>query len=435
MSRTSMGFNVVQSALLRPARIRLERWLDAKVDAVATQSARREIDAERKSDLTTPRYWGPGERLTVAPAAVVNDALFNTVSGTIIVGEHASFGHGVALLTGTLDTTSTGRDRQLAIPDSGHDIVVCPGVCIASRAIVVGPCRIGANAIVAAGAVVTADVPPDAIVAGVPARLIGWRGDGSRRPPSVELITDVGTLSAHPHDKVITPYLREYGSWEKDDRSLLEAELEPGAVAIDVGANIGYMTVAAARAVGRDGTVISVEPHPDNVALLRANVARNGFDDRVRVIAAAAWDAPGTVDLAECEENTGDHRVQTLQGERRVLSVVAVRLDEIVPDPVRLAVIKLDTQASEHHVLRGATRLLSRQRPVILCEYWPQGLRERGEDPLEVLALFRSLGYEAEVPTEPELSALDDASFAETIHRRSNRSEGGFVTLRLCPRS
>lgn len=48
------------------------------------------------------------------------------------------------------------------------------------------------------------------------------------------------------------------------------------------------MTLAAARAVGSRGTVIAVEPHPDNVALLRANVNRNGVADWVKVIDAAA---------------------------------------------------------------------------------------------------------------------------------------------------
>lgn len=96
-----------------------------------------------------------------------------------------------------------------------------------------------------------------------------------------------------------------------------------------------------------------------------------------------------------------------------------------------VAVIKLDTQASEHHVLRGATALLSRDRPVILCEYWPQGLRERGEDPLDVLATFRRLGYAVEVPDKPEMAALDDMVLTEAVHSRSASSFGGFATLRL----
>lgn len=417
------------SQLLHAVRDRLGRWLHTRVDAIAAARVHRELNAERQARLAMPRSYGPSERLHIAPTAVINDALLDTISGSITVGEHTSFDHEVALLTGAHDIGHTGDDRH-AMPDKGSDIVIGMGVWVGSRSTVIGPCSIGANAVVRAGSVVDADVPSGAIVAGVPARIVGRVGVPSGLPPTVNIMTDLGTLSAHLNDQVITPYLREHGYWEEDDRKLLEAELTPGAVAIDVGANIGYMTLAAARAVGPRGTVIAIEPHPDNVALLRANLARNGVASWVHVIDAAAWHTPGTVDLSECAENSGDHRVQTLQQERSTLPVRAVRLDDVVPQDLRVAVIKLDTQATEHHVIAGATTLLSRDRPVILCEYWPQGLRARGEDPLEVLATFRELGYKVEVPGEPEMALLDNTALTDAIHSRSKQL-GGFATLRL----
>ncbi len=165
-------------------RDRIGRWLYPCVDAIASERVRRELAAEREAELTTPRLWGPGERLHVAPTAVLNDALLNTVSGNITVEEYAFFGHGVTLLTGTHDVSFTGRERQLAVPSEGRDIVIGAGAWIASRAIVLGPCRIGANAVVAAGAVVSADVPAGAIAAGVPARLVGHVGAASAPPPA-----------------------------------------------------------------------------------------------------------------------------------------------------------------------------------------------------------------------------------------------------------
>jgi acetyltransferase-like isoleucine patch superfamily enzyme len=133
----------------------------AAAEAVATLDARA---------LTTHRVWGPDGRLEIAPTAHVNDALFNTESGTIAVGEHAFFGHGVAVLTGTHDVTATREARQRAVPTEGRDVEIGAGAWIGTRAIVLGPCRIGADAVVAAGAVVTRDVPEGATVAGVPAR-------------------------------------------------------------------------------------------------------------------------------------------------------------------------------------------------------------------------------------------------------------------------
>jgi acetyltransferase-like isoleucine patch superfamily enzyme len=111
-------------------------------------------------------------QLHVSGTAVVNNALFNLSSGNIEIGDWVFFGHGVQLLTGTHDVTQLLEQRQCAIPANGRDIVVRQGAWISSGVIVIGPCTIGEHAVVAAGSVVTGDVPPCTMVGGVPARPI-----------------------------------------------------------------------------------------------------------------------------------------------------------------------------------------------------------------------------------------------------------------------
>ena len=145
-----------------PLRDAVGRRLHAIIDA--------RIAEQRAAALQQHQVFGPPERLRIDPTAKVNDALFNTVSGSITVEAHAFFGHGVAVLTGSHDTGRTGAERQQAIPHDGHDVVIESGAWVASRAIVLGPCRIGRDAVVAAGAVVTRDVAAGARVGGNPAR-------------------------------------------------------------------------------------------------------------------------------------------------------------------------------------------------------------------------------------------------------------------------
>lgn len=116
--------------------------------------------------------FGDQARVEIAPGAVLNDALLNVSSGRITIGEYAFFGHGVSLLTGTHDISQRDLARQQAIPAEGRDIHVGRGAWISSNATVLGPCTIGDHAVVAAGAVVTDDVPSGAVVAGVPARIV-----------------------------------------------------------------------------------------------------------------------------------------------------------------------------------------------------------------------------------------------------------------------
>lgn len=156
--------------ILERATKRLTALIDSRI-ATSKEAIVQEASAQVRSDqLTQHRVFGPYERLRIADTAKVSDTLFNTVSGLIDIGDFVFFGHGAAVLTGTHDITLTGAARQEAIPLSGRDIVICAGAWISSRATILGPCRIGENAVVAAGAVVTNDVMHSQVVAGVPAK-------------------------------------------------------------------------------------------------------------------------------------------------------------------------------------------------------------------------------------------------------------------------
>jgi acetyltransferase-like isoleucine patch superfamily enzyme len=72
-------------------------------------------------------------------------------------------------------TVSNGWHDKATFEPSSGPTSIGPGCWIGVNATIVGSVTIGANAIVGAGAVVTKDVPPNTIVAGVPARIIGER--------------------------------------------------------------------------------------------------------------------------------------------------------------------------------------------------------------------------------------------------------------------
>lgn len=131
--------------------------------------------------LTEPVIFGERSRVWVAPTANIGNAVLNVNSGTIRIEDYVFFGTGVSLLAGTHDYHTLLAERMTS-PQTGCDIVIERGAWIASNATVVGPRTIGAHAVVAAGAVVVRDVPPYAIVAGVPARQIGTVDANSDAP-------------------------------------------------------------------------------------------------------------------------------------------------------------------------------------------------------------------------------------------------------------
>lgn len=86
-----------------------------------------------------------------------HDALGVVIHPNAVVGTNCKILHGV---------TIGGRSGHLSVPDIGNNVIL--GV----HSVVIGPIRIGDNAIIAAGAVVINDVPDNCVVAGVPAKLI-----------------------------------------------------------------------------------------------------------------------------------------------------------------------------------------------------------------------------------------------------------------------
>jgi acetyltransferase-like isoleucine patch superfamily enzyme len=150
----------------------LVRVLRGPVQRLLAEERNRYTYGESEDPLYRYRVHGRLERLHIDPTAIVNNALFNVSGGDITIGEYAFFGHEVAVLTGTHDITKFGRQRQTAFPRSGRDVVIEEGVWVASHSMVLGPVRIGKDAVVAAGSLVLDEVAPYTVVAGRPAKVI-----------------------------------------------------------------------------------------------------------------------------------------------------------------------------------------------------------------------------------------------------------------------
>jgi acetyltransferase-like isoleucine patch superfamily enzyme len=111
-----------------------------------------------------PIVSGPVSRVRVSETAGLANVLINTVGGSVDIGDYVFFGHDVLLLTGTHDFAVKGLDRQVPHKKLDRSIVIENGAWIASRSVIIGPCRIGANAVIGCGCVVDFDVPADTVV-------------------------------------------------------------------------------------------------------------------------------------------------------------------------------------------------------------------------------------------------------------------------------
>ena len=117
--------------------------------------------------MCPPFYTDCGKNITVGKNVFINTGCRFQDQGGIRIGDHVLIGHNVVLATLNHDFAPYNRATMHPAPIHIED-----RVWIGANATVVPGVTIGENSIVAAGAVVTKDVPPNTIVGGVPAKVL-----------------------------------------------------------------------------------------------------------------------------------------------------------------------------------------------------------------------------------------------------------------------
>jgi FkbM family methyltransferase len=245
----------------------------------------------------------------------------------------------------------------------------------------------------------------------------GHASRGLPFPPALaggayELVTtDAGDFWMSATDEVMRPYMQRRGAWEESERDLLGRLIRPGTRFLDVGANVGYFSVFAAKAAS-GVEVDSVEPHPEIVPMLRMNLWANQVRARVWPV---ALDSKTTVlPIASAPMNPGDSRVaRPLQHNHYDMVVPAIPADELFRGRT-FDLVKIDVQGWEWDVVLGMQRILRESRDIVLVvEFFPAGVRDAGDDPYDLLRRYRALGFDIVVQRDESLGRAADREIVE----------------------
>ena len=193
-------------------------------------------------------------------------------------------------------------------------------------------------------------------------------------PPSV-----TGTLRKRFVNKQRFPY-----------RNITQArEFAVGAVMLDIGANIGRMSIPRVI-LGDVARTYCAEPDPLNYIALVRNVVDNGLGGLVLPDQAAIGATNGTASLRHAKYSGGHHLVRD-QGVGDTIEVPCWRLDDwcerLGIDPDLITYVKVDTQGWELDVLRGAPGLLARQHIAWQLEISPTLLAAAGGSAVDMYRL------------------------------------------------
>lgn len=209
--------------------------------------------------------------------------------------------------------------------------------------------------------------------------------------------TAVGYMLCPAQDYALLAQLLDVGELEAGTRMLIQRVLRPGDSYVDVGANIGMHTVAAARAMQGKGSIVCFEPYAPTARLLEKSVFLNGYKEIVEVHRAAVATQSGSQPLY-LGNTSGHHSLFSLP--REIASEAppeqtgVVSLDEIFPPGRRVDLIKIDVEGAELDVLDGASRLLNENPDAgLIVECGPAHLLRVGIRLEDWLGRFQSAGF------------------------------------------
>jgi len=195
-------------------------------------------------------------------------------------------------------------------------------------------------------------------------------------------------------DTIFVAPAHRHISWNEVEFRAFRDAVRPGAVALDIGANVGAYSMPLGRWVGDTGRVFAFEPSASAYDGLTTHVRMNGLESCVTPIASAVGGAIGTLPFI-VEPTAGEGRLAAASSSRATVDVPVTTVDAfcaqhgITPD-----FIKVDVEGAELDVLRGARETIGRTRGrlALFVELHPALWGERGVSQADIEREVERLG-------------------------------------------
>ncbi|MCF6301151.1 MAG: FkbM family methyltransferase [Proteobacteria bacterium] len=201
---------------------------------------------------------------------------------------------------------------------------------------------------------------------------------------------------------------------------MFEKYIKPGDVVVDVGANVGFLTLLACKLAGAQGHVFAYEPNPDVFRLLSKTITMNAFRQRSTLQQLAIFSASDELTLTWNPHQDGSGRIVTkamsgLAGKH--IKVAAEPLDKLLENK-KIDFIKIDTEGAEPHVLFGAAKLIKNNSDIkIIMEWNPKHIKQRDGDVEQTRNfIFKHFNIVERINKVDDLSRLKPEDLGSIIH-------------------
>lgn len=215
----------------------------------------------------------------------------------------------------------------------------------------------------------------------------------------------------------------EFANWQnplvapksisQENVNFFQKFIKKGDLALDIGANIGHMSVAMALAAGKEGQTLAFDPNPHVFKILEINARLNPALTNIKPLNVAITDEEADFFYHSSEasfNNGGISRQDTDRHGRFALStkvkgIVLERflLENYPGSMPKLALIKIDTEGYDKEIIKSIRGLLEKNKPVVISECFSKTTPEERAEHFNLLAgigytLYHIEGFRADTP-------------------------------------
>ena len=203
-------------------------------------------------------------------------------------------------------------------------------------------------------------------------------------------------------------------NYQIDTEDFVYDYLQNGDTFVDVGANIGIITLTAAVKVGSAGKVYSIEPHPTIFLNLNGNIELNNLNN-IHTFSTALGNKKGEVNFTNNRSDSLNSVLENSGG----ITVPICKLDDLPINESSIELMKIDVEGYEKAVLEGARETIIRDRPSLLIEMEEAHTKQPIE---EAIAAVEALDYRGLFLKHGVLLPID-AFDGNRHHRKAERRE------------
>ncbi len=215
------------------------------------------------------------------------------------------------------------------------------------------------------------------------------------------------TMFVDSHDTALAPYLIMHGNFDPEETFVLEKFIKQGMTFVDVGANIGYFSLIAARLVGENGKVFAFEPDKDNFGLLERNIKENRYEN-ITSVEKAVSDKVGTAKFYLDSDNLCAHSLNEKENSN-FIEVETTKLSDFLKDS-KVDVIKIDVEGAEQSVFDGMKDIIAKNNKLaVITEFYPKAIKSFGDSPEKYLKTFFNSGFKLYIVKGKEFVNIDES--------------------------